>query len=336
MKEAMFYERLEGRKVRCNLCAHACTINDGKRGICKVRENRKGTLYTLLYGLPPWGKPVPDPIEKKPLYHFHPGTSVASFGTVGCNLRCRHCQNYSTSQMPADDANIREVDLPKLMDRVAASESSGVAWTYNEPTIWFEFTYDGSIQAKKRGLYTVYVTNGFIQEEPLRTIAPYLDAMNIDVKAFSEDFYKNISQARLEPVKRTCELAVKLGIHIELTNLVIPKYNDNMDDIRRMCSWVREALGEDVPVHFSRFHPDYKLLDSIVTPGETLDRAARIAQEEGLNYIYVGNTHNPDFNDTVCKGCGKVVIVRQGLFGTRLKGLNNGVCTHCGTRVAVG
>ncbi|MEW6070463.1 MAG: AmmeMemoRadiSam system radical SAM enzyme, partial [Candidatus Thermoplasmatota archaeon] len=212
MKEALFWEKKSDNKVQCLLCPHKCSISEGKRGICGVRENKDGKLYSLIYGLA--SSVCPDPIEKKPLYHFYPATSVLSFGTVGCNFKCRHCQNWSISQATPESYGfgLEKITGEEILRLAKRYDCKGVAWTYNEPAIWYEFTYDCSKLAKQNGLYTVYVTNGYINEEPLRELSKYLDAMNIDTKAFKEDFYKDICSAKLEPVLRTCELAKELGI----------------------------------------------------------------------------------------------------------------------------
>ncbi len=327
MKEAMFWEKLDNNKVQCLLCPHRCAISEGKRGICGVRENQHGKLQSLVYGMAT--SVTPDPIEKKPLYHFYPGTSALSFGTIGCNLKCQHCQNYSISQAKYDNMRLRKLSAQDVVDLTKKHKCEGVAWTYNEPTIWYEFTYDGSILAKKEGLYTCYVTNGFIEEEPLRKISPYLDAMNIDVKSFSKEFYKNICKAKLDPVKNTCILAKELGILIELTYLVIPSKNDGSEEIRNYCKWVVENLGEATPIHFSRFHPDYKMHDQKPTPMATLKRAYEIAEEEGIKYIYLGNVPHGDYENTYCPECKETLIERIG-FSTSRHYAKDGKCPKCG------
>ena len=327
MKEAMFWRKLKDDKVECELCPHRCKISKGKRGICGVRENQKGKLYTLIYGLAT--SITPDPIEKKPLYHFHPGTYALSYGTVGCNLKCQHCQNFGISQAKIESMHLKKVRVDDVVNNARRLKCQGIAWTYNEPTIWYEFTYDASKIAKKMGLYTCYVTNGFIEPEPLEKINPYLDAMNIDVKSFSEDFYKRTCKAKLEPVLRTCELAKKLRIHIELTYLIIPGQNDSEKEISKFCSWIADSLDTKTPVHFSRFHPDYNMRDSIATPMSTLGKAYEIAQKEGLEYIYLGNVPHGDYENTVCPSCSELLIERIG-FSTRQYLLKDGKCPKCG------
>lgn len=325
MKEAMFW-RKQDSKVECMLCPHRCKISQGKRGICGVRENQKGILNTLIYGMAT--SITPDPIEKKPLFHFFPGTYALSFGTVGCNFKCLHCQNYNISQAKIESMRFQKVKVEDVVKIAKRYKCDGVAWTYNEPTIWYEFTYDASIEAKKEGLYTCYVTNGFIEPEPLEKISPYLDAMNIDVKSFSNDFYKKTCKAKLQPVLDTCTLAKKLGIYVELTNLIIPGNNDSEAEIKKFCKWVVDSLDENTPIHFSRFHPDYKMTDSIATPISTLTRAYEIAKEEGIRYVYLGNVPHGDYENTYCSECGELLIERIG-FSTRNHFVKDGKCPKC-------
>jgi pyruvate formate lyase activating enzyme len=326
MKEAMFW-RKEDKKVECILCPHRCKISDGKRGICGVRESRDGKLNSMIYGLAT--SVTPDPIEKKPLYHFYPGTYVLSFGTVGCNFKCLHCQNYGISQGKIESMRFQNLKVEEVITIAKRYKCDGVAWTYNEPTIWYEFTYDASVIAKKEGLYTCYVTNGFIEKEPLEKISPYLDAMNIDVKSFSENFYKKICKAKLQPVLDTCVLAKELDIFVELTYLIIPGQNDSEEEIKKYCKWVVDSLGENTPIHFSRFHPDYKMLDSIATPMSTLHRAYDIAKEAGMRFVYLGNVPHGEYENTFCPGCGEVLIERIG-FSTRSHYAKDGKCPKCG------
>jgi pyruvate formate lyase activating enzyme len=331
MKEAMFWKKEED-KIRCRLCSHNCIIPQGKRGICGVRENRNGKLQSLIYGLA--SSVIPDPIEKKPLYHFQPGTNALSFGTIGCNFRCPHCQNYTISQASIEDAHLQHVKLEDIANLAKKYRCKGVAWTYNEPTIWYEFTLDGSKIAKRNGLYSVYVTNGFISEEPLKEISPYLDAMNIDVKAFNENFYKKIVKARLRPVLDTCILAKELGIHIELTYLIIPSYNDDKEEIKKYCQWIVNELGDETPCHFSRFHPHYKMIDVPSTPLSTLEKAYQTAIDEGLKYVYLGNVPNTNKENTYCPECGKLLIERNG-FSTSSLRIKDGKCLHCGEEINI-
>ncbi len=324
--EAKFYS-IEGDKLRCGLCPHTCLIADGKRGLCGVRENKKGTLYSLIYGLA--SSIHPDPIEKKPLFHFLPGTTAISFGSIGCNLFCMHCQNYSISKAKFGQYDLTRVTPEDVVRYARAAHASSVSWTYNEPTIWHEFTTDASRAAHSNGLKTNYVTNGYISEEPLRDLKGVIDAMNIDVKAFREEFYRKICGGKLAPVIRACTLAYELGIHVELTYLIIPEHNDSDDELREFSKWVVDSLSHSVPVHFSAFHPDYRLREVPRTPNSTLMRAYDIAKQAGIDFVYLGNVYAGDKDDTRCPKCGSVVIERDGFFvsGTDLK---DGKCGRCG------
>lgn len=332
-REAMLWEPLEGKKVKCSLCARRCTIKEGKRGFCMVRENRDGSLYTLNYGLV--SSVASDPIEKKPLYHFYPGTTVFSLGTVSCNFRCKHCQNYSISQTALEEARgyLKEYSPEKTVELAKDYGCSGIAWTYNEPTIWFEYTYDSAKLAKENGLYTVYVTNGYFTREALDTIAPYLDAMNVDVKSFRKDFYKDISKGRLEPVRESVEGAVEKGIHVELTYLVIPTLNDSDEEIGEFIDWAA-GIDVDIPVHFSRFHPDYKLRDLPPTPVETLERARDMGLEK-MHYVYAGNVMGHEGENTFCYNCGELVIRRWGFIIREMKLTKENKCPSCGSEIKI-
>ncbi|MEM3444661.1 MAG: AmmeMemoRadiSam system radical SAM enzyme [Thermoplasmata archaeon] len=326
---ALFWEKKENKAVRCNLCPHHCTIQNGKRGICGVRENRDGELHTLIYGL--YSSVAIDPIEKKPLYHFYPGTEILSYGTVGCNFRCLHCQNYTISQARPESFYLEKTTPEGVLNLAKRYRVPSVAWTYNEPTIWYEFTYDTSKLLHENGIKNVYVTNGYIEKEPLRQIAPYLDAMNIDVKGFTEEFYARVVHGRLKPVLETCELAFNLGIHIEITYLVIPTYNDSVEEFGAFAQWVKEKLSPEVPIHFTRFHPDYKLIDIPPTPLLTLKTARRIARENGLLNVYIGNVWSePDI--TYCPKCGESLVERSG-FSVLYNKIKDGKCSKCKEKI---
>ena len=325
-REASFYKKY-GKKVECHLCSHNCKINNNNFGICNVRKNIDGKLYTLIYGS--CSSMASDPIEKKPLFHFHPKTFAFSLGTVGCNFRCSHCQNSSISTADTTFVHIREFTSNEIVDMALQNNCQGIAWTYNEPTIWHEFCFDTSKTAKKHGLYTVYVSNGYIQEDPLRDLSGCLDAINVDVKAFTEDFYRKICKASLEPVLNSCILAKELGIHLELTYLVIPTLNDSVDEITRFCSWVVEKLGKDVPVHFSRFHPDYNMRDLPMTSIETLTNIYDIAKKTGIMFPYLGNVSHGEYENTMCPRCNNLCVERYG-YTVDQKGVKNGKCSKCG------
>ena len=331
-KEAKFWVSTEKQEVQCLLCPHTCKIKKDQRGICGVRKNEDGKLYTLIYGS--YSSVAIDPIEKKPLYHFHPGSNILSFGTVGCTFQCSHCQNYTISTAHPEDIYLQELSPEEAVKMAKKYDCQGIAWTYNEPTIWYEYSLDTAKQAKKNNLYTVYVTNGYINQEPLKELSKYLDAMNIDVKAFNDDFYKKICKARLQPVLQTCETAKNLGIHLEITYLVIPGYNDSMEEIKEFCRWVAEKLGSDTPLHFSRFHPDYKMTNIPMTPIKTLLKIYETAKNIGIQYPYLGNVPHGDYENTICPKCGNICIERYG-YTTRLIGLKNGRCTKCDTPLPI-
>ena len=331
-KEASFWTKLEDNKVKCNLCSHNCIIKEKKTGICGVRVNEEGKLYSSIYGS--CSSLAADPIEKKPLYHFYPGTKALSMGTIGCNFKCDHCQNYSISRANKQYHYLREIDPDQVVEYAKQYSCQGVSYTYNEPTIWHEFCYDSAKLVKKSGLYTCYVSNGYIGEDALKEISSYLDAINIDVKSFNEDFYKNICKARLKPVLKTCELAKELGIHIELTYLVIPGYNDSIDEARSFCKWIIDSLDNQTPVHFSRFHPDYNMTDVPRTPMETLLKIYNVAKEVGVLFPYLGNVSPGEYENTKCSKCGNVCIERVG-YSINLEGIIDGKCKKCGSALSI-
>lgn len=329
----MLYEKLEDSKVQCRLCSHRCVIASGKRGFCAIRENRDGILYTLNYAVV--SAEALDPVEKKPLFHFYPGSFVYSMGTIGCNFRCKHCQNWTISQIDIDEAHSVEINPEMAVKRAVASGAKSIAWTYNEPTVWFEYTYDCARLAKEAGLGTVYVTNGYITREALETIAPYLDAFRVDIKAFTEDFYRNTASAKLAPVLESVKLARQLGMHVEVVNLIIPTLNDSPGEIRQMSGWISDNLGNDTPVHFTRFHPFYRLQDIPSTPFNVLENAYLIAKEEGLKYVYIGNVPGTDYENTYCPACGELLIKRHA-FSIELNSLwDKQACPRCGERIRI-
>jgi pyruvate formate lyase activating enzyme len=327
-KEAMFWKPMKNETVQCFLCPHHCIIAADKHGICGVRKNEHGKLFSLIYQA--CSSIAVDPIEKKPLYHFYPGSRVFSLGSVGCTFRCDHCQNYHISMARPEEQSLRDIPAENLCEIAKENDCKGVAWTYNEPTIWHEYTVEAAKIVKNAGLYTAYVTNGYIEEEPLKEIAPYLDAMNIDVKAFHDEFYRKICKAKLAPVLQTCERAKKLGIHLELTYLVIPGLNDTVNEIKEFCQWIGEKLGADTPVHFSRFHPDYKMTNVTTTPLSTLLACQTAAKDAGLQFVYLGNIGHGDYDNTYCPSCKNLLIERYG-FSANIKGFAQGKCSSCGT-----
>jgi len=327
--EALYYEREEQNSTACRLCPKLCTIREGKSGFCRVRQNDKGTLYATNYGkVTSYGM---DPIEKKPLYHFYPGFFILSFGTVGCNLRCGFCQNWSIAH-----GEPRTVDLtPEQVVDMARRQNSynpniGIAYTYSEPFMWYEFIWDTARLARKAGLKNILVTNGYINESPLREILPYIDAMNIDVKGFSEDYYRKNCKGRLEPVLRTVEIA-RSECHIELTTLLVTGLNDSPEEIGRLVDWIA-SLDREIPLHFSRYFPSFEM-DLPATPLKTLRQAGDIAREK-LSYVYIGNAPELGGQDTYCPECGKKVISRNG-YSVRVVGLDGTKCRNCGREIRI-
>lgn len=327
MKEALFYSKGKNHEVHCSLCFHRCTIPPEKTGICGVRENREGVLYSLVYGKS-ISKAV-DPIEKKPLFHFYPGSKSFSIATVGCNFRCLHCQNSSISQMPRDHHRIAGDDLPPPTVVSLAQEyhCKSISYTYTEPTIYFEYAYDTARLAREASLTNVFVTNGYTGPEALTAIAPYLDAANIDLKSFSETFYRTVCGAKLQPVLDTIALYHKLGIWIEITTLIIPGHNDSDDELREIARFIK-SLDERIPWHITAFHPTYRLTDQRRTPVNTLIKAREIGFSEGLRYVYQGNVPGEEGENTFCYSCKTLLIQRLGFSITENR-IINGSCPHC-------
>lgn len=325
IKEAMLYEKLDGGKVYCYLCSHHCRVLPGKFGICGVRQNIDGKLLTLIYG-EVIAEHV-DPIEKKPLYHFLPGTGSYSIATIGCNFKCAFCQNWEISQSRDVSKNfVKPEDVIKETKRTGCKS---ISYTYTEPTIFFEYAYDIAKLAKKQGLYNNFVTNGYMTKKALETIRPYLDSANVDLKGFSQEFYSRFCKARLEPVLESIKTMKELGIWIEITTLIIPGQNDSEKELNSIAEFIA-SVGIEIPWHVSRFHPDYKYLDSIPTPVETLRRAKEIGDKAGLRYIYLGNAL--EGNDTFCYNCGAVLIKRI-VFDVVENNINNGKCRKCGAKI---
>jgi pyruvate formate lyase activating enzyme len=308
-QEAMFYEQLKNQIVRCNLCSHRCLILPSKKGICNVRENRNGKLYTLVYGRT-IAKAV-DPIEKKPLFHFYPGSSAYSIATVGCNFRCKNCQNYDISQLPAETSKVigDSASPESIVSDTQKYECKSIAYTYTEPTIFYEYAYDTAKLAHKETLKNIFVTNGYISEAALKELQPYLDAANIDLKSFNDSFYRNMCGARLTPVLDSICLYKELGIWIEITTLIITTVNDSNEELQKIATFIHDELGPEVPWHISAFHPTYKILDLPRTPVDTLRRAKRIGLENHLQHIYIGNVPGEGDN-TSCPKCGETLIKR--------------------------
>ncbi len=330
--EAKLYEVLEDQKVHCYLCNHHCKINESKFGACGVRQNREGKLYTHAYGEVIAANT--DPIEKKPFYHFLPGTTSYSVATMGCNFRCGFCQNWRISQTSYKDGPVIRGERLSPEDIVKAAQADGcssIAYTYTEPTIFFEYAYDTAKLARENNLSNVFVTNGFMTPDALITIHPYLDACNVDLKAFSEDFYKKICHGRLEPVLESIRTMKALGIWVEVTTLVIPGQNDDREQLRAIAQFI-SGVDPDIPWHISRFHPEYQFDNVGPTPLSVLKTAYSAGKEVGLRYIYMGNVPGKN-TETFCPICGKTLIKRAGVFISENK-ITNGICPDCGAKIA--
>jgi pyruvate formate lyase activating enzyme len=332
MHEARQYQKKENNAVHCLLCSHRCVIVDTKTGICGIRWNDGGTLYATTYGL--ISSEAVDPIEKKPLFHYLPGTRSYSLGGIGCNFHCEHCQNWHISRAKKDAIRLATLSPEEGVSRATESGSASIAWTYNEPTIWHEYTLDMGTLARARGLGTIYVTNGYITEEALRELSPMLGAFRVDLKAFTDEFYKKICGAHLQPVLDSAIVAREIGMHIETVTLIIPGLNDRMEEIDALIRWVIEHLGPETPMHFSRFHPDYKMTDRAATPVATLEKIYERAKELGLRFPYLGNVFDHPYENTYCPVCKALLIARQG-YSCQLPGLDGDTCKNCGEHIEI-
>lgn len=328
MKEAMFYTRENGNRVRCGLCRFRCLIADGSRGICAVRENRDGTLYSLVYGK--LCAEHVDPIEKKPLFHVMPGSRSFSVASVGCNFRCRHCQNYSISQVHPSEHITGEDQAPDMIvNKALTAKCSSISYTYTEPTVFFEFAYETAKLARQAGLLNIFVTNGYISSEALATIAPFLDAANIDLKGFSEVFYRDVVRARLSEVLDSIIEYHRRGIWIELTTLIIPGLNDTEGELKGIADYIVDNLGVDTPWHVSQFYPTHQMTDRPRTPPETLRRAVDIGRAAGLRYVYEGNVPGRGGENTLCSDCGALLVERYGYIIVADR-IVDSACPECG------
>jgi pyruvate formate lyase activating enzyme len=331
--EAYLYEPLDDQKVKCNLCSHRCLIKEGRRGLCSVRENQAGILHTLVYG-----KLIArhvDPIEKKPLFHFLPGTLSYSIATVGCNFRCRFCQNADIAQMPGDHKGVIIGDAVTPQEVVDAAEKAGcrsISYTYTEPTVFFEFAYDTAKIAHERGIRNVFVTNGYMTAEALEMISPCLDAANVDLKAFTERYYHDLCGARLKHVQETLKRMKDGGIFVEVTTLIVTGLNDDSAELKNLAGFIAKELGTETPWHISRFHPTYKLTERPPTPLKTLTKAREIGRQAGLKYVYTGNVPGDSGENTVCYGCGEMVIERWGFQVGNMR-IKDGKCSQCGAGI---
>ena len=327
MKEAMFYQILDRNKIRCNLCHHRCVISKGKRGICQVRENRNGVLYSLVYG-----KIVSsniDPIEKKPLFHFYPESTAYSIATVGCNFHCLHCQNWEISQVKNEIVG-KEITPDNIVQNAINNGCQSIAYTYTEPTIFFEYAYDIAKIAHRKGLKNLFITNGYITEEALKEISSYLDATNIDLKSMDDSFYRKVCGAKLQPVLDNIKLYHDLGIWVEVTTLIIPSYNDDSDELKRIAEFITD-IDACIPWHVTGFYPAYKLNDISSTSVETLRKAVKIGRKAGLEYVYQGNINQGE--NTYCPEC-KELLIKRDNFSTTINNIENEFCPYCGKHIA--
>jgi len=329
-REAMFY-RVSPRGVRCQICPNECNIREGEAGDCRNRINREGKLYSIAYGNP--CAVHPEPVEKKPLLHFFPGSSTFSVATAGCNLACLNCQNWTISQ--TSPAQTQNTDLlpQQLVEACLKEKCKSIAYTYSEPITFYEYMYDSSVRARQEGIKNIMVTAGYINREPLLKLCRVIDAANVDLKSFSDDIYLRLNAGKLQPVLDTLKIMKEEGVWLEITNLVVPSWTDDPEMIKQMCGWLLQQGFEDTPLHFSRFHPMYKLTQLPPTPVNILKNAREIALHEGLKFVYIGNVPEIDAENTICPGCHQVVVERRG-FRVLQNQIVNGKCPRCGTTVA--
>ncbi len=327
MIKARYSEELPDGLVKCLLCPHGCTLKNGQSGICRTRINEDGILYTKAYG-----NPIAvhlDPIEKKPLFHFLPAAKVLSFGTAGCNFRCLNCQNADISQVAPDDISVLDYSPEKLVKAAREHSSDGIAFTYTEPTVFFEYMYDTAALAQKAGLKTMMISNGYINQEPLKELIKVMDAFNIDLKSFSDSTYKTLCGGRLNPVLETIKTIRDSGKWIEITNLMVTGYTDKADEFSEMVAWLVDNNFSEVPLHISRFFPAYKLIDSQPTSLSAIEKGFDIAVNAGLKYVYTGNIRNEAHENTSCPDCGNLLVKREG-YTTKVSGMTENKCNKCG------
>ena len=331
LREAMFYKKLADGTVQCLLCPRQCTLRDGMRSFCRVRENSGGTLKTLVYELP--CAVHVDPIEKKPIYHMLPGSSAYSIATAGCNLRCKFCQNWQISQAPPEDTDNMKLPCSAVIENAKKAGCRSIAYTYSEPTVFYEYAIETAKLAKKEGIKNIFKTGGFINADPLYELCNYLDAANVDLKGFDKKYLNEICAEDLDTVLKALLIYKKKGVWLEITNLVVPTLNEDMGTIKNMCIWIKDNLGRDVPLHFSRFWPTYKLKNLYPTPMETLIEARDIAISIGLKFVYIGNIPEHKSNNTYCPSCKSLVIERKGYFIAQ-NNIIDSSCKYCSEKIA--
>ncbi|MGE4470908.1 MAG: AmmeMemoRadiSam system radical SAM enzyme [Desulfovibrio sp.] len=333
MHKAELWQSLSDDRVQCRLCRRMCVIAAGERGQCGVRENRSGTLYSLVYDK--IAALNLDPVEKKPLYHFLPGSQTFSFGTAGCNFSCAFCQNDALSQLPRQGHAIpgRMASPGELVDAARRNQATSMAYTYSEPTIFFELMRDTAVLAKEQGLYNILVSNGYQGPDCLEKLGPLIQAANVDLKAFTDKFYKELCGARLGPVLENLRIMRELGWWLEVTTLVIPDWNDSQAELMQLAGFIAETLGPDTPWHVSRFHPQFRMCHGESTPLATLERALKAGREAGLRHVYIGNVPGHAANHTYCPDCGERLVERLG-FGVREFRIHSNACPDCGQHIA--
>lgn len=326
-REALYYTKIDEQTVQCELCPRRCLLMDGMRGFCRVRHAEGGELYTLVYANPCTYHI--DPIEKKPLYHMLPASSIFSIATAGCNLRCKFCQNWTISQRPPEETDNIQMSPQEVVDRALKNKCTSIAYTYSEPIIFYEYMLDTAKLAREKGLKNVMVTAGYINQEPLRELCRYIDAANVDLKGFDSKYLREVCAQELEPLLEALKIFKEEGVWLEITNLIVPTLNDDMETIEEMCTWIRDNLGEDVPLHFSRFTPMYKLKNLYLTPTSTLEQAKEAAERVGLKFVYIGNVPGHPAENTYCPNCRNLLIERIG-YTIKQNNIVKGKCKFCG------
>jgi len=328
--EALFYEKVDDNTVKCFLCPHECILPDGQRSFCRAREAHKAKLYSLVYELV--CSMHIDPIEKKPIYHMLPGSRSFSIATAGCNSRCKYCQNWQISQSPPENTRNEILTVPRLIELARKNDCKSIAYTYSEPTIFYEYMLDASKWARINDIKNVYVTGSYINKEPLNLLCKHIDAVNADLKGFDDNYLRSTCGQQLKPVLDAIQIMYNEGVWVEITNLIVPTLNDDMNMIKDMCVWIRDTLSPDVPLHFSRFWPMYKLNNLYPTPIETLEKALDIALSTGLNHVYLGNIPDHRANHTYCKKCKKIIIKRLGYLIAE-NHITNSRCAYCQEKI---
>jgi len=326
LHEAKFYEPLAGGRVRCGLCPRGCVVPDKGRGYCRVRENRGGKYYSLVYGRPCTAHL--DPIEKKPFFHVYPGTKAYSIATVGCNFCCKFCQNWDISQASPEDAKIAFKSPEDIAAAAKSSSARVIAYTYTEPVVFAEYVHDCAVTGKKAGIESVMVSNGFITAEALESLLPVLKAVKIDLKSFSQSFYADVCEGQLQPVLDTLKRLSGSGVWYEIVVLLVPSLNDSSDEIKKMSEWIVKELGVNVPLHFSRYHPMFKLRNLAPTPVDTLRRARQVASEAGIKFVYIGNVPGEESQNTICPSC-KAMLIRRYQYSILENNISSGLCKKC-------